>query len=292
MPGRFTQLTRASATKRIPSRGGSAPTSTLLWVQRSALRDRMSSVSPADLVGLWDVTAEGQRHGVVLGLLLDQLVVVLPEGQQYGDWRAHPTDPFIPDVSAWSTTLRGGRTAPQWLSDANSYRTSPDSATLLRDGVVLATLTRQPPDQSDPRWSGDVAVTEEVRAQMNLDAALPESLEPVVPERLSGRWVPAGGVGRNAPRLPFLAFATDGRWTGSDGCNNSSGRWRIGAGGVLLSTHGAVTLAWRKDMVHTAGWLQASSLAGLDGDVLVMLDGAGTEVARLERASAPDAPRT
>lgn len=57
---------------------------------------------------------------------------------------------------------------------------------------------------------------------------------------------------------------------------------------VLLSTHGVVTLVGCNDMAHTSGWLQASSLAGLERDVLVMLDGAGTEVARLELASAPD----
>ncbi|MFG1842572.1 META domain-containing protein [Micromonospora sp. NPDC049175] len=78
-----------------------------------------------------------------------------------------------------------------------------------------------------------------------------------------------------------MEFTADGEWHGSDGCNDQSGRWITAAGGTLLATTRAATLAFCTDSVPIGHWVTTARRAGHDGKVLVLLDAQGKETGRL-----------
>ena len=87
------------------------------------------------------------------------------------------------------------------------------------------------------------------------------------------------------PPFPFLAFEDGRTWTGSDGCNGNGGGWMLDDGGRVLATAGPQTLMGC-DGEDLAGALVSARRAGIDlsdGEVLVLLDGDGTQRARLVR---------
>ncbi|WP_083915840.1 META domain-containing protein [Micromonospora lupini] len=95
-----------------------------------------------------------------------------------------------------------------------------------------------------------------------------------------GRWAPA--IGHKAA---YLEFTADGEWHGSDGCNDQSGRWITAAGGTLLATARASTLAFCADSVPIEQWVTTARRAGLDGEVLVLLNAQADETGRLSPTS-------
>ena len=124
-------------------------------------------------------------------------------------------------------------------------------------------------------------VTDELRREFAPAAPVPAALRPAQPAQLVGRWFPADG-GSAAPRQPFAELLADGRWSGSDGCNGQGGRWIAGAGGSLLAVAGPQTLIGCTG-ADVGGWLSNAPRAGFDGELLVLLNPAGKEVARLSR---------
>ncbi|WP_146758666.1 hypothetical protein [Micromonospora saelicesensis] len=66
-----------------------------------------------------------------------------------------------------------------------------------------------------------------------------------------------------------------------DGCNDQAGRWVTAAGGSLLATARPTTLAFCADSVPIDQWLTTARRAGLDGNVLVLLNAHGDETGRL-----------
>ncbi|MFC6020815.1 hypothetical protein ACFP2T_32180 [Plantactinospora solaniradicis] len=80
-----------------------------------------------------------------------------------------------------------------------------------------------------------------------------------------------------------MELGADGGWSGSDGCNRQSGRWVAGRAGALLATMGPSTLIGCVN-VAVGSRLGNAWRAGLDGDVLVLLDPVGGETGRLRRA--------
>jgi hypothetical protein len=79
-----------------------------------------------------------------------------------------------------------------------------------------------------------------------------------------------------------VTFASDGSWSGSDGCNGQGGRWRLGTGGDLVTTTGPSTQIGCAG-VPVGGWMARARQAGLAGKTLVLLDGTGHEIGRLVR---------
>lgn len=126
-------------------------------------------------------------------------------------------------------------------------------------------------------------VTHQLRREFAPAAPVPAALRPAEPAQLVGRWVPADGAGATAPRPPFAELLGEGRWRGSDGCNGQGGRWIGGAGGSLLAVAGPQTLIGCVG-ADVGGRLSTASRAGFDGELLVLLDTAGKEVARLKPA--------
>ncbi|MGW6267022.1 META domain-containing protein [Cellulosimicrobium funkei] len=109
-------------------------------------------------------------------------------------------------------------------------------------------------------------------------APLPDGTAPATAGDLVGRWQP----GTDYVTDPHVVLAEDGSWTGTDGCNVADGTWRVGAEGRLVVTSGGHTeIGCEGEPVPYL--LALSSRAGLDGDVLVLVDHDGAELARLER---------
>ncbi|MCS5734652.1 META domain-containing protein [Herbiconiux daphne] len=113
--------------------------------------------------------------------------------------------------------------------------------------------------------------------------------EPATAQTMVSAWVT--GDDYEAPDVPFLAFADDGTWTGSDGCNGARGRWAVAADGSLTTSSGMQTL------IACAGAALPSSLhdarvALIAGDDLVLADAEGTPIVTLVAApegTVPDA---
>jgi heat shock protein HslJ len=105
--------------------------------------------------------------------------------------------------------------------------------------------------------------------------------DPATAADLVGAWVT--GQQYDAPDVPFLQFADDGTWTGSDGCNGAQGDWSIAADGTLTATAGMQTLI-ACDGAALPTMLTEATLALIDGDSLVLTDSEGAAVVSLVAA--------
>jgi heat shock protein HslJ len=94
---------------------------------------------------------------------------------------------------------------------------------------------------------------------------------------LVGSWLPADG---QAGGRAFVALEAGGRWTGSDGCNNTRGTWHSGPEGEFAASSGPTTRIGCEN-VPLATWLADATRAGLEGDTLVLRDATGAETGRL-----------
>ncbi|HEX5542133.1 MAG TPA: hypothetical protein VFX60_11335 [Micromonospora sp.] len=253
-----------------------------------------AQVDPLALIGSWTVAEVDEGAGDILrlagpdtaGLLLFARCGVLT-----GEWRADENGLFVAGVPASTIAddVKGCEPGPQptpvWLRRAAAFRVERDSRVLLDDqgGPVARLLPGAKPTPRPnllPSWTEPPVITDEVRRAFAPAAALPAALTAVSRDALLGRWVVADD-GRSRPTTPYVEFRADGEWRGSDGCNGQGGRWVAGPSGALLATSGPSTLIGC-DNVSVGLWL-ATRRAGLDGDVLVLLDAEGKEMGRLHR---------
>ena len=247
---------------------------------------------PTGLIGSWTASGTGVEKGTVLRLAGDGLTVFGGCQVLFGEWIAEPSGLFLADVNGASSARGGGCAAsnrpelPAWLARASGFRTE-GSVRVLQDDAGAEVARLRPgarptagPDL-DPSQAVPPTVTDEARRRLAPPAALPATLTPPARESLAGRWVPAAGPA-GGPQLAHVVLAADGTWQGSDGCNGTQGRWATGPGGVLLATGGLSTQIGC-DNVPVGAWLVTARRVGLDGEVLVLLDAAGTETGRLRR---------
>ena len=113
-------------------------------------------------------------------------------------------------------------------------------------------------------------------------------------QELSGRWVPVVSRSDRWHETPYVQFAQDGTWRGTDGCNGLSGRWSVDSDGGFEASSGPSTLIGC-DNVNLGRWLTQTQTVQLDVDVLVLRDAKGSEIGRLQRSTAsprPDAPES
>jgi META domain-containing protein len=96
------------------------------------------------------------------------------------------------------------------------------------------------------------------------------------------RWVPAVAQGAH-PQPPYVELRADGTWTGSDGCNGLRGTWSAEPAGQWQATVGPSTKIFC-DNVNVGQWLEHANRANLDGDLLILFDGAGQETGRFRPA--------
>lgn len=227
---------------------------------------------PAALVGWWRVAGTEERVLVDAG----GLEVVDGCTTATGTWRADPAGRFVAGVDSVLPCPDGRAATPDWIGAAAGFRLDGEDAVLL-DGAGAELVRLQPADPV----AGSGAV-DPGRGGVVPDAAPaappPAGLRPAGPADLAGRWAGEGAA--------FVAFAPDGTWTGSDGCNGTGGVWTADEGGGLLATAASVTTLIACDGTDVGTALRTARTAGLDGDVLVLLDAAGAELVRLAPAGA------
>ncbi|WP_368499475.1 META domain-containing protein [Herbiconiux sp. A18JL235] len=101
---------------------------------------------------------------------------------------------------------------------------------------------------------------------------------PATAEQLVGTWVT--GESYDSPELPFLTFAADGSWNGSDGCNGNSGEWSISSDGGLTTSAGLSTLMACSGAPLPKSLTKASK-ALIDDGSLLLTDGDGATIVTL-----------
>ncbi|MBE1491827.1 META domain-containing protein [Plantactinospora soyae] len=244
---------------------------------------------PARLIGSWTVAEADEDEGSILRLAPHDAQVFGRCGIRRGDWRADANGLFVAGLYGFPGPDEAEGCAPatdptsHWLSQVTGFRSDGDSRILVDDqGDQIARLLpgARPtagPDLAQSEVEPPV-VTDEVRRSLAPAAKLPSALVPPARAALTGRWVPIGG---RAPKA-YVELGADGGWSGSDGCNGQGGRWVAGPAGALLATTGPSTEIGCAN-VPVGSWLGATRRAGLDGEVLVLLDAVGGETGRLRR---------
>jgi heat shock protein HslJ len=163
--------------------------------------------------------------------------------------------------------------------DGSGWRLLDRSGAVVTRLVAGATVTPRPGlagSLSSPPVLDDAA-----RASLAEPAALPARLRPATGRDVLGRWTQADPTSSRGGKPPFLNLASDGTWTGWDGCNATSGRWLVGDGGRVLTTSGATTLIGCEGFDLPATWATTARV-GIDGGRLVLVDAGGRELLRLK----------
>ncbi|WP_161580342.1 META domain-containing protein [Subtercola vilae] len=102
-----------------------------------------------------------------------------------------------------------------------------------------------------------------------------------------GTWVVSATY--KSPDQPFLTFATDGTWTGSDGCNTAAGTWVMDSNGGLTTTSGPQTRIYCDGAQLPLNLVDAAS-AKFDGATLTLVGHDGSDLVKLERRTAAEIP--
>lgn len=232
---------------------------------------------PSALVGLWRVSGVATEGVDTFLRLGPELVVWSKCGVTFGSWVARGSA-FLADASEFDSAdcVTGdlGETIP-WLAQASSFSETADGIALLKaDGSVVATLTIDglPPKSS----SYNDRYRDQPTSAMYVDDELELPQGVSAPGDITGRWVDPNSPNDEA----FIEFASDGFWSGSDGCNGVSGRWAIGQDGAFLMTSGPTTLVGctRSD---ASSQVLSSALVGATDQGLTFYDSQGRPVQHL-----------
>lgn len=276
-------------TRRPLAAQSSAPTSTASSSTATGPDPAAVSVGgdPADIIGEWRVTGANETEPTTLTFHEDRVTIQRSCGSQDGSWRASPSGLFVASTASWHPECEGGETAPSWLTAADSFAFDGRNVLLLgRDGSRTALLL---PVETETAALDDPSPTTSHGGEGTKPGifgdSVPVTLEPASPERLIGRWVPLEDAPPGqALNRPFVQFMTNNTWTGSDGCNSQAGRWTATDAGELLGTQGGQTLIACEGLRPIGQWVATAVAAGFDDEVLVLLNGDGREVVRLQRA--------
>lgn len=241
------------------------------------------SADPVELIGLWRVEADGEPDETWLRMEAGSFQLWRGAGFDDGNWDASETHLV---ATTWGHVGEDhGVLGAEWLDGTHAVRRTEDGWQLLTDdGEPIATMTvdgaPEPIGSASDDYAQPPELTDDAREALRPPEPLPEDLEPATTADLTGRWVPAD---TSYATDPHVILHDDGSWGGSDGCNGVGGGWAVPEDGRLLSTAGPMT-AIGCEGAPVGWWLAGASLAGLDGDVLVLLDRDGTELGRLTEA--------
>ncbi|WP_312180257.1 META domain-containing protein [Arthrobacter sp.] len=94
------------------------------------------------------------------------------------------------------------------------------------------------------------------------------------PEGVEGTWGNPDNM-----REPSLNLASDGRLSGTDGCNRLMGSWTLEDGTVVFSEMGMTMMA----CPDVDQWLGTAATAVAEADTLRLYDAAGNEIGTLTR---------
>ncbi len=210
------------------------------------------------------------------GLLLLHLIYDGRIGELLEQVPGHPCE-YTPEVAdAWPMTTAGFRV------DDDHHITLTD-----RSGGMVAELTRTSPVTPATRRAPTVA-------------PLPDGIVPATRELLAGKWYLAGGG--TGPEAIWMTWLQEGRRTPGDlGCEEPYYKWVGSPLGGLLDNPGdpqvGPCMPFSIDPERPSPTPPPRvepptgfARAGLDGDVLILFDAEGAELARLTRFGGPGHP--
>jgi hypothetical protein len=246
---------------------------------------------PTSLIGWWRVAETGQT------VLIDPAAIEIldDKGSRSGTWRADPDGHLVARIDTLTVPASGRvqptppdalpspqpvELTPPWIAATAAFRIEGTDRLLLdRAGAPTAHLIPDPAAKGSGVIDPGRPATPEEQHAMAPAAPVAPPLRPATPAELAGQWRPAGSDGPAR-----VAFAADGAWDGSDGCNANSGRWVAGPGGGFLAVSSSVqTLIACPGQDDAGGRLPAARRAAFDGDELVLLDVDGGTVGRFAR---------
>lgn len=97
---------------------------------------------------------------------------------------------------------------------------------------------------------------------------------------------PVGTWGDPSDGSPYLALSSDGRLTGSDGCNRLMGGWEATDDGVTFTDVASTRMA----CADVDTWLSGLGTAKIAGDTMKVKDAEGHVLGTLDKSSATAAP--
>ena len=110
---------------------------------------------------------------------------------------------------------------------------------------------------------------------------------PASTSTLAGHWIVSDSY--NSPDQPYLEFAHDGTWKGSDGCNNANGTWSMDTAGALTTTSGPQTRIYC-DGEQLPLYLIDAASARYDGTNLTLIGHDGKELVTLHHPESTQTP--
>lgn len=270
------------------------------------------------LQGLWNVRAQGEPDGTVLELEGGDWFLVRPCGEVSGTW-AGRGGLFLADSEHWvnsdpdprdpqSLCPPAERAIPAWMGLVVGYRqegggwdlldASGSTVVELDEGATWPANHRR--DRIFMEFGGEdnPYPNSDERARLNglPAAALPAGVRAPLADDLLGRWQLSGAV-ESVCKRPWIQFARDGKWTGSNVSTETHGTWVLGAGGLALATAGPMNMSGcstyegAPEIDYTGlevdVWMLRLARLGLDGAELVFYDPDGKELARTTRTPIP-----
>jgi hypothetical protein len=253
--------------------------------------------SPSSLVGVWKVSgASGEPAGSVLrigGPRGEPLILFRQCGEFFGGWVASPSGGFLGLLSGYSmaclTSVGHGDPTPPWIAAARSYAVRGSERELLTsDGRVLARLlpggvAHAGKDMLPSLAAPPMLSSAERRKLDTPPRALPTGVEPARASALAGRWQPYPAKRFRSSQQPYVSFAADGQWTGSDGCNGVGGTLRVGSAGELINVGGWTTLIGCLG-APVGSFVPKSGRVSASGGVLTFYDANGKVLGKLIRS--------
>lgn len=242
-----------------------------------------AAVSDAiELVGLWQVSdVEGGSPNTWLRLDAGDAQLLRDCGVDHYLWEARD-GVFIASIGSTMGTCASdsGPVIPEWLDDAVGYEPHGSGWQLVDEsGTALATLAANGSPAPNPAVSEEYTLVPPITAGTRLHFQLPASLPAfLTPGDISGRWMLEGLTDR--PDV-FVEFGSS-NWRAKDGCNGNYGRWALVDTGLLI-TGIEIASQIACDNVAVAPFVFEAESAGFDGDTLVLVGAAGTELARFVR---------
>lgn len=227
--------------------------------------------SALGLVNLWRVgDAQGETADTWLRLDGRELQLWRECGMVQGSWVASDTL-FLGELWGGSPECD---TSAEWLTQAAAFVPNATGYELHDgSGAVVASLSvdgaPKPIDSVSDVYTTAPEITDELREQFVEAAPLAEGFTPIASDDILGRWLAQGLA---VSTEPFVTFAADGSWEGSDGCNGARGRWVVGADGSFLSTSGPQTLIGCEGAA-IPGWVSLATSAGVDATGALSLFG-------------------
>lgn len=259
------------------------------------------------LTGTWVVTNTGTAaDGTTVTLSAEpgktgSATIVAACGTVDGVWGANADGMFLGSVTTWTascetstSTSTSEGVSPQivaWFTTATTYSTPSDgSATVTFANSAKANIATLVALQSP-----SVAESAPLSSDQSASGESPTSTPPPIAtvSDLEGKWVQEGRP-QVAPTPPYIEFDSDGTWSGSDGCNATSGRWLLTDSGSILATAGPTTLISCTGMVSLGTALTEAQYVSITDDTLYLWKANGSEIIRLvpEKATASESAQS